>query len=89
MLRASAGAGRGALLTKLAFFASATDFLSIWSLLATLRGPLWPSLGAPLGILVAPGVGLGIPKGALGGAFGRLRALLARRFGTLQRSSGP
>ena len=80
---ASAGAGRGALLAKLSVFASATDFGLILPLPATLWGALWPSLGAPLGILVAPGVGLGIPEGALGGPLGRLRALLARRFGTL------
>ena len=83
MLRASAGADRGALFTKLTFFASAIDFGLTLPLQTTLQGPLWPSLGAPLGILVAPGVGLGIPEGALGGPLGRLKALLARRFGTL------
>ena len=58
VLRASAGPSRGALLPKSTFSASVSDFYSIGSLL----GSLWALFGAPL---VALGVPLGIPKGAL------------------------
>jgi hypothetical protein len=90
VLRASAGAGRGALLTKLTFFASVSSLGSILPVTSPLWGAHWPSLGALWGSLRTPGAPLGVsraPSGALGvslaarqgvswGALGRSWALL-------------
>ena len=70
MLRASAGASRGALLLKFTFFASVTDFSSI----LLLPRPPMSALGLLLGALWAPldalGTSLGVPKDALEPSWG-------------------
>ena len=65
MLRTSAGPSRGALLQKSTFFASVTDFFSILPPPRPPRSALGLSLGSLGGSLAAPGVPLGLPKGAL------------------------
>ena len=76
VLRASAGAGRGALLTKSTFSASATGSESILSLPRRSLGALWPSLSALWGEIVASEAPLRVPR-APSEAFGAsLEALL-------------
>ena len=70
MLRASAGASRGARLLKSTFFASVTDFFSILPLPRPPRSVLGLPLGAQWGLLVALGTALGLPKGAVGSPWG-------------------
>ena len=70
VVRASAGAVRGALSTKLNFFASANALESILPLPRPLWGALWRFLGALWGAWVALGAPLVGPMGALGASWG-------------------
>ena len=76
MLRASAGASRGALLLKSTFFTSVTDFFSILPLPRPPRSALGLPLGALWGLLVALGTPLGLPKGALESPWGPFEGFL-------------
>ena len=65
MLRASAGASRGAFLLKSTFFTSVTDFFLIWPPPRPPRSALGLLLGALWGPMDALGTSLGVSKDAL------------------------
>ena len=96
MLRASAGAGRGALLTKLTFIASVTALGSILAVLKrnlALLGRCLGSLGRSWGDLGSPhdalGVFWGISWSALGCLLGRSWASLGRSWAFLGAFGAP
>ena len=89
VLRASAGPSRGALLPKSTFFASVTDFCSILPVPRSLRVAFGLPLGALWEFLVALGVPLGVPKGALGPSWGPFRECFGALLDGLRTPEGP
>ena len=84
MLRASAGASRGALLINSTFLASATSLGSILALLSALWRAQRPSLGTVWGSLVALGASLWLSKAP----WGPLGATLEARSGVSRNALG-
>ena len=84
MLRASAGASRGALLINLTFLASAMSLGSILALMSALWRAQQPTLGTVWGSLVALGTFLWLSKAP----WGPLGATLEARSGVSRNALG-